>query len=83
MPQMKGLRSRDYHFPALSRYWESTDTGELSRLDVLLTLALIAWVNDVSVGRVYPREKHPDLFARAGDRRGDPVDIMQTFMGIQ
>jgi len=76
----EGLRSRDYHFPALSRYWESTDTGELSRLDVLLTLALIAWVNDVSVGRVYPREKHPDLFARAGDRRGDPVDIVQTFM---
>ncbi len=75
----EGLRSRDYHFPALSRYWESTDTGELSRLDVLLTLALIAWVNDVSVGRVYPREKHPELFARAGDRRGSPVDIVQTF----
>lgn len=75
----EGLDPNDYHFPVLSRYWKSDDAGELARLDLMLTLALVAWVNDVSVGRVHPREKHPDLFARAGDRRGDALEIVNGF----
>ena len=78
----EGLNKDDYHFSTLTRYWNSSDSLELSRLDILVTLALVAWVNDVTVGRVHPRVKHPELFARAGERRGDPVVIVQNFQGI-
>ncbi|MDA9982825.1 hypothetical protein N9H39_08850 [Gammaproteobacteria bacterium] len=40
---VEGLDRDDYHFSTLTRYWNSSDSLELSRLDILVTLTPIAW----------------------------------------
>ncbi len=75
-----GLRPGDYHLDRLEQAWSGRHPDELAALDLLVSLALVAWVNDSSAGRVHPRRDHPELFASAGDRRRDPVAIVQAFL---
>ncbi|KAA1194017.1 L,D-transpeptidase family protein [Pseudohalioglobus sediminis] len=75
-----GLYPRDYHLDALQEAWDARQAEELARLDILLTLALLAWVNDISNGREQPRASHPDLFAEAGTGRADPVQVVRDFL---
>ena len=77
----EGLDPEDYHLSSLQQYWNSKGTDDLASLDLLVTLALVAWVNDGSEGRVHPRESDPELFASAGDRRLSAVKIVQTYAG--
>lgn len=75
----EGLNPDDYHFTSLQHYWKSKEADDLASLDLLISLALVAWVNDSSAGRVHPRLKHPELFVSAGDRRADAVAIVSNF----
>ena len=75
-----GLYPRDYHLDALQEAWDARQAEELAKLDILLTLSLLAWVNDTSNGREQPRASHPELFAEAGAGRADPVQVVHDFL---
>jgi murein L,D-transpeptidase YcbB/YkuD len=75
-----GLDPAAYQLSGLQHYWKSKHADDLASLDILLTLALVAWVNDVSVGRVHPKSAQSDQFTHAGDRRGDAVAITHNYL---
>ncbi len=75
----EGLNPEDYHLSRLQQYWDSKQPDQLAELDFLITLTLVAWVNDTSSGRIHPRKDHPELFARAGDRRANAVTIVDDY----
>jgi murein L,D-transpeptidase YcbB/YkuD len=77
---LHGLRASDYHLDSLQQAWDANNPEQLAKLDLLLTLALLAWVNDASEGRIHPRQEDPALFATAGDRREDPVMLVNGFL---
>ena len=66
-----GLDPADYFVDKIRRYWESSDTAGLMRLDILLTLGMMRYVADQQEGRMEPREVDPELFASARDAEVD------------
>jgi murein L,D-transpeptidase YcbB/YkuD len=75
----EGLNPADYQVAGLRQHWESRTAADLAELDLLVSLALVAWVNDTSEGRVHTDPGHPDRYVRSGDRRLDPVSVVQAF----
>ena len=74
-----GLLPEDYHLDKLQEAWDAKEPDELAKLDTLLTLSLLALVNDSSTGRIQPAIDHPEKFASAGERRSDPVEIVRNY----
>ncbi len=73
----EGLEPEDYHVSKIDKYWSSTDAVGLSRLDILLTLAVGGYVADMQAGRLNPRKVSPKLFASARDVEIDPVKLVE------
>ena len=48
-------------------YWNRTETTDLVRLDILLTLGMMRYVADQREGRMEPRSVDPELFATSRD----------------
>jgi murein L,D-transpeptidase YcbB/YkuD len=66
-----GLDPAGYFVDKIRRYWESSDTAGLVRLDILLTLGMMRYVADQQEGRMEPREVDSALFASARDAEVD------------
>ena len=62
-----GLDPADYFADRIHSYWGSTETTDLVRLDILLTLGLMRYVADQREGRMEPRSVDPELFATSRD----------------
>jgi murein L,D-transpeptidase YcbB/YkuD len=62
-----GLDPADYLVDKIHRYWGSSDTAGLVRLDILLTLGMMRYVADQREGRMEPRKVDPVLFDSARD----------------
>ncbi len=62
-----GLDPADYLVDKIHRYWGSSDTASLVRLDILLTLGMMRYVADQREGRMEPRKVDPVLFDSARD----------------
>ncbi len=78
----EGLNPETYHLSELRKYWDKKQPDQLASLDILISLALVAWVNDTSAGRIHPRQDHPELFARSGDRRAKAVKIVDDYLKV-
>ncbi len=57
-----GLDPADYLVDKIHRYWGSSDTAGLVRLDILLTLGMMRYWADQREGRMEPRKVDPVLF---------------------
>jgi len=62
-----GLDPADYFADRIHSYWGSTETTDLVRLDILLTLGMMRYVADQREGRLEPRSVDPELFAASRD----------------
>ena len=62
-----GLDPASYFVNNINKYWKSSDTVGLVRLDILLTLGMMRYVADQREGRMEPHEIDPELFATARD----------------
>ena len=73
-----GLVPADYFVDKIHRFWDSSDTAGLVRLDILLTLGMMRYVADQREGRMAPRKVDPELFATARDVDVDWDVLRQT-----
>lgn len=69
----EGLIPTDYGVNEMMALWDSLATEKLARLDTLITVNLIKYVNDISRGQIKLRDIEPLLFAEAGDADFDPL----------
>ena len=60
-----GLKPENYHMDQIDEYWNSSDAAGLSRLDILLSLALRGYVGDMREGSIEPSKVDSKLFASA------------------
>lgn len=74
---LDGLEPSHYKIVEMASLWESKKPIDLTRLDVMLTSALLAYLGDLQEGRRSPRAIDPKLFAYACDIDLDPVATMQ------
>lgn len=72
----EGLNLDDYGVRGMRKLWDLRIPRALAALDVLLTVALVKYVNDVGEGRLEVREHDPDLFAKAGDRHSKALEVV-------
>jgi len=72
----EGLNLDDYGVRGIHRLWDLRIPRALAALDVLLTVALVKYVNDVGEGRLEVRDRDPNLFAKAGDRQSDALEVV-------
>lgn len=69
-----GLDPSDYGVYKIASEWEGRSEGQLVRLDIDLTLGLLAFIYDMREGRMAPRLHNPKLFDQAGCVVFDPVN---------
>ena len=73
-----GLDPSLYLSRNIDEFWDSTDTVDLARLDILLSLGMTRYVANQREGRVEPRLFEPELFAAAGDEKVDWQALFQS-----
>lgn len=74
-----GLDPQDYHYQHLLSRWQLADGRPSAELDMLITDALISWVNDVNHGRVHTDPEHPNRYINSRDRRTSAAAIVTAF----
>lgn len=77
----EGLSPGDYHVDALAARWKGRDDADWQARDLLLTDALIRYVEHVRVGRVDPRKIDPNWFMSRP--RIDPVSVAMAGPGAK
>lgn len=68
-----GLNPSDYGAHIIASEWRSQTAAQLARLDIDLTLGLLAFIYDMKEGRLAPRLENSKLFDQAGCVIFDPV----------
>jgi murein L,D-transpeptidase YcbB/YkuD len=63
--ETQGLNPADYAVAEIDRDWGGRDIENLARLELLLTVELVAYESDLVEGRHQPRDFDPDLFPTA------------------
>ena len=63
--ETQGLDPSDYAVAEIARDWVGRDVETLARLELLLTVELVAYESDLVQGRHQPRDFDPDLFPTA------------------
>ena len=72
-----GLNPDDYRLIDIHNLWGSRKPEDLARLDVMLTVAMGAFVTDMREGRAVTCLLDPKLFAAARDQKVDIIDVIQ------
>jgi len=75
----EGMNANDYHYKSLEQHWQSTTASELALLDLLITQALIEWVNDISHGRVHTDPEHPERYVSSRDLRTPGPQVIAAY----
>lgn len=78
-----GLNPSSYLLSNITQFWNSTDTANLARLDIILTLGMMLYVADQREGRLQPRQIDPELFATASDVVVDWKTLLETAFKAQ
>lgn len=73
-----GLNPASYLVSNIKQFWNSTDTADLVKLDIILTLGMMLYVADQREGRLQPRQLDPELFATASDVEVDWKALLKT-----
>ncbi len=73
-----GLNPSSYLLSNITQFWNSTDTANLAKLDMILTLGMMLYVADQREGRLQPRQIDPELFATASDVEVDWKTLLET-----
>ncbi len=68
-----GLNPDDYGVHRIASEWRSQTAAQLARLDIDLTLGLLAFIYDMREGRLAPRLENAKLFDQAGCVIFNPV----------
>ena len=74
-----GINANDYQYSALEQHWQSTKASELALLDLLITQALVKWVNDISHGRVHTDPEHPERYVSSRDIRTPAPQVVAAY----
>ena len=72
-----GLNPSHYHLKEIDTLWEGDNDEELAKLDLLLTLAMAAYVTDMREGRAVTCLLDPKLFSAARDQDIDIRDLIE------
>jgi murein L,D-transpeptidase YcbB/YkuD len=72
-----GLNPDDYRLTEIHNLWRSNKPEDLARLDVMLTVAMGAFVTDMREGRAVTCLLDPKLFAAARDQKVDIIEVIQ------
>lgn len=72
-----GLNPDHYRLIDIHNLWESKKSEDLARLDVMLTLAMGAYVTDMREGRAVTCLLDPKLFAAARDQKVDIIEVIR------
>jgi murein L,D-transpeptidase YcbB/YkuD len=72
-----GLNPVHYRVADIQKIWESRAPENLARLDVMLTLAMGAYVTDMREGRSLSCLLDPRLFAAARDKKVDIIEVIR------
>ena len=72
-----GLNPDDYRLIDIHNLWGSRKPEDLVRLDVMLTMAMGAYVTDMREGRAVTCLLDPKLFAAARDQKVDIIEVIQ------
>ncbi|MEA2115956.1 MAG: L,D-transpeptidase family protein [Thermodesulfobacteriota bacterium] len=72
-----GLNPDDYRLIDIHNLWRSRKPEDLARLDVMLTMAMGAYVTDMREGRAVTCLLDPKLFAAARDQKVDIIEVIQ------
>ena len=72
-----GLNPDDYRLTDIHSLWRSNKPEDLARLDVMLTVAMGAFVTDMREGRAVTCLLDPKLFAAARDQKVDIIEVIQ------
>ncbi|MBW1749139.1 MAG: L,D-transpeptidase family protein [Deltaproteobacteria bacterium] len=72
-----GLNPDDYRLTDIHNLWRSNKPEDLARLDVMLTVAMGAFVTDMREGRAVTCLLDPKLFAAARDQKVDIIAVIQ------
>jgi hypothetical protein len=72
-----GLNPDDYRLTEIHNLWISNKPEDLARLDVMLTVAMGAFVTDMREGRAVTCLLDPKLFAAARDQKVDIIAVIQ------
>jgi murein L,D-transpeptidase YcbB/YkuD len=71
-----GLNPDHYRLNAIKNLWQSRKPADLARLDVMLTMAMGAYVADMREGRAVTCKLDPRLFASARDQDVDIIKVI-------
>ena len=58
----QGLDPAAYYLPEIQSGYAASDNARAVGLELLISSALLRYVNDVAVGRLEPKEENPELF---------------------
>lgn len=72
-----GLNPDDYRLTDIHNLWRSNKPEDLARLDVMLTVAMGAFVTDMREGRAVICLLDPQLFSAARDQKVDIIAVIQ------
>jgi murein L,D-transpeptidase YcbB/YkuD len=73
----EGLDPSLYQLTEIQKLWLERNPASLARLDVMLTLAMAAYVNDMREGRAISCLLDPKLFAAARDKEVDIPEVIR------
>jgi murein L,D-transpeptidase YcbB/YkuD len=73
----EGLEPDQYRVAALTNLLHSRKTGDLARLDIMLTLAMVSYITDIRQGHAVTCMLDPRLFSAARNKRSDIQDVFQ------
>jgi murein L,D-transpeptidase YcbB/YkuD len=71
-----GLNPDHYQLPKILQLWKSSNPDDLATLEVMLTMAMGAYVADMREGRAITCKLDPELFAAARDHKVDLIEII-------
>ena len=74
--QEDGLNPAHYRISAIHDLWNSRRPEDLAKLDVMLTLAMGAYVTDMREGQAVACLLDPKLFAAARDHKVDIIEVI-------
>jgi len=75
---LDGLEPSHYKITDMANLWQSRNSIDLARLDVMLTTALLTYLGDLQEGRRSPRNIDPKLFAYACSIDVDPIATLRN-----
>ena len=75
--QEDGLNPVHYRVADILKIWKSKTPEDLARLDVMLTLAMGAYVTDMREGRSLTCLLDPKLFAAARDKKVNIIEVIR------